>query len=79
MCLTENNFSNHQNLRKFPSWKKQNNYNIIAYDQSNLLLKESFIKNKSYLQNIFYFEIDVINKIIRFLKNDSFNNQIILA
>ena len=79
LCLTENNFSNHQNLRKFPSWKKQNNYNIIAYDQSNLLLKESFIKNKSYLQNIFYFEIDVINKIIRFLKNDSFNNQIILA
>ena len=77
MCLTDNNYSNFSHLRKFPCWDKKEDYNIIAYDQSNLSLKKSFLDNKSYLNKIFYFDIYLINKILKFLDNNIHNNRIV--
>ena len=77
LSLTDNNYSNFSHLRKFPSWEKNNDYNIIAYDQSSLSLKNSFLDNKSYLNKIFYFDINLINKILKFLDKNIFNNMIV--
>ena len=77
LCLTDNNYSNFSHLRKFPCWDKKEDYNIIAYDQSNLSLKKSFLDNKSYLNKIFYFDIYLINKILKFLDNNIHNNKIV--
>ena len=77
LCLTDNNYSNFTHLRKFPCWDKKEDYNIIAYDQSNLSLKKSFLDNKSYLNKIFYFDIYLINKILKFLDNNIHNNRIV--
>ena len=77
LCLTDNNYSNYSHLRRFPSWDKKNDYNIIAYDQSNLFLKKSFLDNKSYINKIFYFDISVIDKILKFLDNNIHNNKIV--
>lgn len=77
LCLTDNNYSNYNHLRKFPSWKKDENHNIIAYDQTTLLLKKSFLDNKSHLRKIFYFDGKLINFILKYLDDIDLNNHII--